>query len=208
MAVRREGFCTVEDPMLAVPHGSRARASRIGASFWLGEGPRAEFLSLCERDKIFALLLFGRKFEYVIAAERIMRGYNQPDGTVHAGKFLDDSGIFDVTEARATVLIRKDHAKQAHLREFGKDFRREMRHLIPFHNVGSDLAFGKFANALAELLLFLGKGKIHGPVTSSALLIAVKSLAYEKAFCTRLGEVVTFGGEGRQPKSGPPQKAA
>jgi hypothetical protein len=28
--------------------------------------------------------------------------------------------------------------------------------------VGSDFAFGEFADGFAELLLFLGKGEIHG----------------------------------------------
>jgi hypothetical protein len=32
--------------------------------------------------------------------------------------------------------------------------------------VWRDFAFGKFADALAELLLLFGKGKIHGPLCS------------------------------------------
>src|SRR5262249_30959531 len=40
-----------------------------------------------------------------------------------------------------------------------------MRSFIPFHHVRSDFAFGKFSNALPELLLFFGKGKIHAALS-------------------------------------------
>ena len=36
-----------------------------------------------------------------------------------------------------------------------------MRGFVPLHDVRSDFAFGKFADAAAELVLFVGKREIH-----------------------------------------------
>jgi hypothetical protein len=36
-----------------------------------------------------------------------------------------------------------------------------MRDFVPFHDVRSDFAFGEFTNTAAELVLLIGKVKVH-----------------------------------------------
>ena len=90
-----------------------------------------------------------------------MRSDDQADGAVYAGDFFDGGGIFDVAEAGAAILLGENDAKKAHLRELGHDFDRKVGDFIPLHDVGSDFTFGKFANAAAEMLLFIGKVEVH-----------------------------------------------
>src|SRR6267154_1522451 len=71
VAVGGEGFRAVENPIVAVAHSGAARAAGVGAGFGFGKRPRAEFFALCEGDEVLAFLLFGAKFIYVIAAQRI-----------------------------------------------------------------------------------------------------------------------------------------
>ena len=90
-----------------------------------------------------------------------MSGDEKPDGTIDAGEFLNHRCVFDVAEAGATVVFRKNDAHQAHLAQLGENFSRKMRGFVPLHDVRSDLVLGKFADGLAELLLFLGEREIQ-----------------------------------------------
>ena len=90
-----------------------------------------------------------------------MCGDDQANGAVDARDFFDGGGIFDVAEAGAAILLGENDAEKAHLRELGHDFHGKVRDFIPLHDVRRDFAFGKFANAAAELLLFIGKVEVH-----------------------------------------------
>ncbi len=147
--------------MIAVAAGGGTGATGVGAGFGFGEGPRADLPSLREWNEIFLLLRLSAEFVDVIRAERIVRGDNDANGSVYAGKLFDGDDVLDVAEASATVLLGKNDAEEAHFGELRHDFEREMGDFIPLHDVRRDFAFGKFADAFAELLLLIGKGEIH-----------------------------------------------
>ena len=161
VSIGGEGLCSVEHPVIAVANGGSARAACVGTSFGFGKRPRAQLLAFGQRDKVFALLLFGSKFVDVIGAERIVRGDKQADGTVYTCELFDGGGVFDVAESGAAVLLGENDAHQAHFGQFGKYFRGEMGDFVPLHYMRSDLSLGKFADGLAEVLLFVGKSEIH-----------------------------------------------
>src|SRR5208282_40419 len=118
------------------------------------------------------------EFVNVIAAQRIVRCHGQPNRAIHARKFLDHCGVFHVAQPRPAVLFRKNNAEQPHLRELRQNLLREMRSFIPFQDVRRNLPFRKFAHALAQLLLFFAKPKIHGGCPLNILLMHPKSLSY------------------------------
>ena len=98
-----------------------------------------------------------------------MRGDDDADRAVDARKFFDGDDVFDVAEACAAILFRENDAEQAHLGELGHDFSGKVGDFVPLHDVRSDFAFGEFANAAAELLLFIGKGESPRGLLRSAM---------------------------------------
>ena len=161
VAVGGESFGAVNDPVIAVAFGGGAGAAGVGAGFGFGERPGADFFALRERRKIFLLLRFAAEFEDVIGAKRIVRGYDDADRAVHAGEFFNGDYVFDVAEAGATIFFGKDDAEQTHFGELGHDFAGKVGDFVPLHDVRKDFAFGKFANAAAELVLFIRKREVH-----------------------------------------------
>ena len=70
--------------------------------------------------------------------------------------------VFDVAESRAAVFFRENHAQQAQFgRAWGSVPQGNLRRFVPLHDMRGDLRFGEFADGAAELLLFVGQGKIH-----------------------------------------------
>ncbi len=95
VSIGGEGFCAIDYPTTVFLGGHGARAARIRSRFRLGERPAAQLFSLRQRDYVFLFLLFGAEFVDVIGAQRIVRGDDDADGTIHARKLLDDDGVFD-----------------------------------------------------------------------------------------------------------------
>src|SRR5947209_20310062 len=104
---------------------------------------------------MFLFLIVAAKLKNVIAAERIMRGYDDANGAVDARELLDGNDVLDVTEARAAVLLGQNHAEKAHFREVGDDVPRELGGFVPFHDVRNDLALGQLASATPKQLFYL-----------------------------------------------------
>ena len=75
-----------------------------------------------------------------------MRGNEEADRAIDTGEFFDDGGVFDVAEAGTAVFLREDDTHEAHFGEFGEKFGGKVGDFVPLHNVGSDFAFGKFAD--------------------------------------------------------------
>ena len=117
---------------------------------------------------------FGAEFIDVIAAERIVGGDDDADTAVNAREFVDRDGVLDVAEASAAVFFGEDDAEEAHFGELGHDFGWEFGGFVPLHHVGSDFAFGEFADAAAELSLFVGEGKIHVGLVCRCLAALLK----------------------------------
>ena len=161
VAVGDKCFRAVENPAAVLAHCGGARAAGVRARLRFGQRPAAEFLALRQRLNIFLALLRRAKFVDVIRAQRIVRRDDQSDRAVDARQFLDHRRILHVAKARAAVLLRKNHAHQAHFREFRDQLGRKLRGFIPFHDMRSDFRFGKFAHGSPELLLFVGEGKVH-----------------------------------------------
>src|SRR5579862_5111947 len=115
-----------------------------------------------DRHEILFFLCFGAKFEDVVRAERVVRGDNDADRAVHAREFFDGNHVFDVAEASAAVFFRENDAEQAHFGKLGNDFDGKARGFVPHHDMRGDFAFGEFADAAAELLLFVGELEVHG----------------------------------------------
>src|SRR6185436_13334660 len=99
-------------------------------------------------------------------------------GTIDPGKLLNRDHILDVAETRATVFLRENDAQQAHFAKFRHDLAGKTRGLIPLHDVWGDLTLCKLADAAAELVLFVGKGEIHGVLTVLLRPIVRPRLAY------------------------------
>src|SRR5262249_25844553 len=162
VAVGGESFSAVYEPMATIALGGRTSPTGIGAGFGFSERPGADLFSLGQGDEIFLFLRFGAKFEDVVGAERVVRGDDDANRSVHARQFFDGDDVFDIAEAGAAILFRENYAQQAHFRELGHDFAGKVRHFVPLHDVRSDFAFGKFTNTAAELLLFVGQREVHG----------------------------------------------
>jgi hypothetical protein len=161
VAVGDEGFRAVENPAAVLAHRGSSRAAGVRARLRLGQRPAAEFFALRQRRDIFLALLRSAKFIDVIGAQRIVRRNDQPDRAVDARELLDDRRVLDVAKAGAAAVLRKNHAHQAHFREFRNQLGRKLRGLVPFHDVRGDFRCGKFAHAAPELLLFVGERKVH-----------------------------------------------
>ena len=102
-----------------------------------------------ERNQILFLLLLGAEFVDVIAAQRIVGSDKKPDRAVDPGKFLDDGSVLDVTEPGTAIFFRKNDAQQPHFAQLGKQFGGKTSGFVPLHDVGADLALGKFADGFA-----------------------------------------------------------
>jgi len=161
MPIGGESFRAVEHPGIAIADGDGARAAGVGAGFGLGERPAAERAALREGHDVFLLLRFAAEFEDVIGAERIVRRDDQADGAIDAGEFFDGDHIFGVAEARATIGLWKNHSEQAHFGKLRNDLRGKTRGFVPLHYMRKDFGCGKIAHAAAQLLLLIGKRKIH-----------------------------------------------
>ena len=90
-----------------------------------------------------------------------MRSHGERDGRVHRGQLFDHDDVFDVAEAGAAILLRKNNTQQAQLSQFGHQLGGKMCRLVPLHHVRGDFAGGEFPHSLPQLLLFIGEGKIH-----------------------------------------------
>ena len=112
VAVGGERLRAVDHPAAVGFRGVGARAARVGARFGLGERPAAELFALRQRDDIFLSLLFGAKLENVIRAQRIVRGNDDADRAIDAGKLLDDDGVFEIAHARAAIFLGENNAEK------------------------------------------------------------------------------------------------
>ena len=97
----------------------------------------------------------------MIAAERGVGGDDDPHRAIHTGEFLDRSDVFHIAHAGAAVLGGKNRAQEAELAEFLDRVQREIAGLIPLHDIGGDLAFGKLAHRFFELLLLFVQQEIQ-----------------------------------------------
>src|ERR1035438_4586293 len=147
--------------MLPVTHRGRARPTGIGPGFRLRQRPSANLLPLRQRCQILVLLLLIPKLKNVIAAQRIVSRHNNPHRPIHPRQLLNRDHILDVAEPSPAIFFRKNHTQQTHLRQLGHYLRRKVRSLIPLHHVRRNLALGKVPHTPPQLLLFLGKRKIH-----------------------------------------------
>ena len=102
-----ERLRAVEHPAIAVANRGGARAGRVRSGFGLGERPAADPFARRQFRQIFLLLLFRAGLVNVIGAERSVGGDDDADRAIHARKFFDDDGVFDVAQARAAVLFRE-----------------------------------------------------------------------------------------------------
>jgi len=90
-----------------------------------------------------------------------VRGNRKGDRCVYRRQFFDHNYIFRVAEACAAVLFGKDDAEQAEVAHLGDKFGGPVRGLVPFHDMRSDFRLREFANGAAQLVLFVGEGKVH-----------------------------------------------
>src|SRR5258708_1581416 len=102
------------------------------------------------------------EFKGWVGAEQIGSGRNVAAGATHGGNFVNGVSVLDVPEAGTAIFLRKDDAEQAHFGEFGHDFDGKVGDFVPFHDVRKDFAFGEFANAAAQLILFITIREVHG----------------------------------------------
>ena len=102
--------------------------------------------------------------------KRIVGGDDNADRPVDARELLNGDYIFDVAEPRAAVFFGENNAQQAHFAELRHDLAGKTRGLVPFHDVRGDFTLREFADAAAELVLFVGKGEIHGVLAVSLRL--------------------------------------
>ena len=98
----------------------------------------------------------------MVAAERGVGGDDDADGTINTREFLNGDDVLDVAHAGAAELGGEDGTHETEAAEFFDDGERELRGLIPLHDVRQDLALGEFANTLAELLLLVSEIEVHG----------------------------------------------
>jgi len=84
----------------------------------------------------------------MIRAERRVRRHDDSHRAIDAREFLNRCYVLDVTHAGAAVLGRKDGSKQSKLADFFNRRERKFAGFVPLHDVGLDLALGKFADAL------------------------------------------------------------
>ncbi len=62
---------------------------------------------------------------------------------------------------RAAILLGNSDAEHAELSGLFERVDREVLRLIPFHQVGFDLAVGEITDHLLDLLLFVAETEIH-----------------------------------------------
>src|SRR5882762_3928501 len=100
-----ERLRAVQDPAIALAHGGGTGARGIGASLGLGQGPASQPVAGHQFREVTLFLLFGAGFVNVIATERRMGGEDNADRAIHARKFLDDDGVFDITKPRPSIFF-------------------------------------------------------------------------------------------------------
>src|SRR5205823_6043022 len=101
---------------------------------------------------------------------------------------------------------RKDRAHQAQAAELLDRLQGEGAGLVPFHDVGRDLALGELAYALAQLLLLVAKLEVHRPSRKKCLW-RPKKLLYHGSWDGRSARKSRDGGR-RQDRAPCTQKAA
>ena len=154
-----EGLRAVQNPAIALTHGGCACACGI---FGLGEGPASQPLTGHKFREVTLFLLFGTGFVNVITAERRVRREDDPHRAIHARKFLDDDGVFDVTESRAAVLFGKNRAHVTELAQLLDDFERKSLRLVPLHDVRPNFRFRELAHGFAKVNLLRRVVEFHG----------------------------------------------
>ncbi len=97
----------------------------------------------------------------MVRAERIVRGYNQRDAGIDARQFLDDDGIFDITEPGPAEVFRKYGAHHSEFAGFLDYIQRKDLILIPLQNVRRNFGQREFMNCFAKLYLLRRVFEVH-----------------------------------------------
>lgn len=161
MGIRGKRFHSVDDPVFTIPDCGGACACGVGTGFGLGQRPAAEPLARRQSGQIFPLLLFVSRLADVVRTERSVGSDNDPHRAIHAGKFLDDDGVFHIAEARAAVSFRNNGAHVAQPTQFADDFEGEGLRLVPLHYVRRDLSRSEFPHGAPQLDLFGRVFEVH-----------------------------------------------
>jgi hypothetical protein len=112
MAVRREGFGSVQYPAVAGARGRGPHAGSVAARRRFGQPPGANLLASRERRQVLLFLLFVAEQEDVRGAQAVVRRDRQRNGGIDARQLLDADAIVDRRHARAAVLLGKLNTEQ------------------------------------------------------------------------------------------------
>src|SRR5581483_9903946 len=112
-------------------HGGCAGARRVGAGLGLRKGPAPEPFARSQARQIAPPLLIVAHFIDMIRAQRSVGRHDNSYRSIDAGKLFNDDRIFDVPQARAPKLLRKDRAQITEIAELADNFARKYLGLVP-----------------------------------------------------------------------------
>ena len=100
----------------------------------------------------------------MVGAEGVVRRHRQGDRAVDPRELLDQADVLADREGRAAELLGDEAAQESEGPELVEELPRKRLSLVPFHDVGTDLALGELAHALTNGAFFFGQVEVHRPV--------------------------------------------
>ena len=93
-------------------------------------------------------LVFVAELEDVVAAQRVMGRYTEPDRRIDLGQLIDHQHVVDISEPGATVFLGEQDSQKSQLGRLGEQLARELLRLVELFDDGIDLFAREVAGRL------------------------------------------------------------
>ena len=160
--VSDKDLAAVEQVVVAFVDGGGLGAACIRTGVGLGQAERADLFALCQRNKIFLLLLLGAECENRPRAERHMGGQDNARAAVHARELLHGDRVAQHIQPGAAIFFGVGQTHIAELAHFLDRFRGEAVFLVHEESLRLDLALRKSADLSAQFFMRIGGSEQHG----------------------------------------------
>ena len=115
-----------------------------------GQAPGSNNLAGRQSRQPLGSLRLGTELVDMLGAQTVMSGQGQPNASAYLGNFVDDGDIFGITQPGSAVFGVNQHTHETHLPHGVKNMQGKRLGLIPLHDMGRDVLYGKIPCSFAD----------------------------------------------------------
>src|SRR5438477_1076765 len=151
----------VQDPAVAVASRGRAHSRGVAARRRFGERKASDPLATRELRQVFLLLGIASVMQDRVDRERHVRAEHHAGRRARAVDLLDDQGVRQRVETRATVPLGHVRAHEAEGSHLAEELWRDLALIVDLSRAREDPLGRKFARGPLGELLLLGEGEVE-----------------------------------------------